>query len=449
MRREYVALLLLSLTSACCRHTYDDHVGWVPQLIEERYDSELFPDPCIEDLLAVPLTVNSAVQIALLNNPKIQQILADVGIAHADLVKSGLWKNPVLYALIRFPDKAIYFNNVEYGIAAAFLDICLAQLRRQVASVEYMQVQLRVANAILDTVFEVEETFYCLQALERRQAAMKDLVELADICHELALRQAKHGNINDIALSVRSANAIKTQLELRQLDLQVASLREKLNRSFGIPSRGCWTLSNVDMVMPDVEWDTCSIEELALETRLDLMAMRWECDKLDGIKAQNQAWAYTNLQFGISHARDSEGISALGPTLSIDLPLFNDGSVERCRLHTLCVQNDYALTALEIDIRSEVRQSLERFHIAQHIVERYQHELIPLQEAVIPTGTIYYNSMGYGLYALLDNKAQVIQSQMDCIDAIKDYYLAYVALDRAVGGRFFSLFAQEETVCDD
>ena len=46
-------------------------------------------------LLAQPLTADSAVEIALLNNPGLQAKLAELGIAEADLVQAGRLRNPV------------------------------------------------------------------------------------------------------------------------------------------------------------------------------------------------------------------------------------------------------------------------------------------------------------------------------------------------------------------
>ncbi|MGE3182192.1 MAG: RND transporter, partial [Phycisphaerae bacterium] len=48
----------------------------------------------VRALLAAPLTADSAVQIALLNNQRLQADLAMLGIAQADLVQAGLFKNP-------------------------------------------------------------------------------------------------------------------------------------------------------------------------------------------------------------------------------------------------------------------------------------------------------------------------------------------------------------------
>src|SRR5215208_4753249 len=48
----------------------------------------------VADLLKVPLTPDSAVEVALLNNRGLQARFAELGIAESDLVRAGRLRNP-------------------------------------------------------------------------------------------------------------------------------------------------------------------------------------------------------------------------------------------------------------------------------------------------------------------------------------------------------------------
>ena len=48
----------------------------------------------VRALLKKPLSVNSAVQIALLNSLELQAAFEDVGVSAADLREAWTWKNP-------------------------------------------------------------------------------------------------------------------------------------------------------------------------------------------------------------------------------------------------------------------------------------------------------------------------------------------------------------------
>ena len=69
-----------------------------------RLDKDADKNQAVQDtiavLLAKTLTVGSAVQIALLNNPGLQATLEELGIAQADLAQAGLLTNPKLKAKI-------------------------------------------------------------------------------------------------------------------------------------------------------------------------------------------------------------------------------------------------------------------------------------------------------------------------------------------------------------
>ena len=62
-------------------------------------------DRKVRELLSTPLSVEAAVQIALLNNRMLQATYEELGVAQAELVQAGLLKNPVFGGMVRFPTK--------------------------------------------------------------------------------------------------------------------------------------------------------------------------------------------------------------------------------------------------------------------------------------------------------------------------------------------------------
>ena len=79
-------------------------------------------DQEVRALLHDTLTVDGAVQVALLNNRTLQALYAELGVAQADLVQAGLLRNPVFDGAVRFllsggPAK------VDLSAALDFLDI--------------------------------------------------------------------------------------------------------------------------------------------------------------------------------------------------------------------------------------------------------------------------------------------------------------------------------------
>jgi cobalt-zinc-cadmium efflux system outer membrane protein len=110
-------------------------------------------DEALQFLLQQELTVDGAVQIALLNNPQIQALYADVGIAQADLIEAGLWSNPAFDIVFRYSNISGDKTNIEYSVTSSFIDLLLIPLRVKIAQAELEQTTLRVTNEILDSTW--------------------------------------------------------------------------------------------------------------------------------------------------------------------------------------------------------------------------------------------------------------------------------------------------------
>ena len=103
IRNRIAILILTGLVAACTSFSPDGGLNRVSELTQARTgqtvqrDSEvsaLQTQERIAKLLAAPLTPDSAAQIALLNNKRLQSALADLGVAEADLVQAGSLRNP-------------------------------------------------------------------------------------------------------------------------------------------------------------------------------------------------------------------------------------------------------------------------------------------------------------------------------------------------------------------
>ena len=78
----------------------------------------------IQSMLKQELTLDTTVQIALLNNRSLQATYEELGIAQADVVQAGLLRNPTFGASFRFPDKTVgghRSTNTEFSVVQDFL----------------------------------------------------------------------------------------------------------------------------------------------------------------------------------------------------------------------------------------------------------------------------------------------------------------------------------------
>src|ERR1700722_15833257 len=118
-------------------------------------------------LLRKPLTVNTAVQIALLNNRSLQATFEEIGLSAADLLEAATIPNPKIDLSIRFPDQPPSGTYVDYGAAIDFLKIIMIPLKKQVAKDQLEAAALHVADEILELISQVKVGFYSLQSSQQ------------------------------------------------------------------------------------------------------------------------------------------------------------------------------------------------------------------------------------------------------------------------------------------
>ena len=426
---------------------------YVSSAIERRLDKTVHWDKgylkdeqveCrIQGLLQQELTVDAAVQIAMLNNPHIQAIFEEIGISQADLVEAGLFSNPVFDLFIRYPNKKNFVADIEYSITASFIDLFLIPLRVKVAKAELEQTTLRVTNEVLDLAFDVEQTFYELQAAQQELKYTRSIVELTSIHNEIASRQKNIGNVNSLDFQQIQSRFLEAKLEIARIQNEIIRLKEKLNKLLGFCGDIHWMISED---LPEIDYEGLPIDRLecvAFRERLDLQVARFEVLRLSHKLGIKQWWVYTNGRIGIGGERDPDGLNTLGPAFSGEIPIFNYGQAARLRLHAELRQAQDELTTLEIQILSEVREAHKLLMNNLDIINDYRAQIIPLQSKILESSEELYNVMGLGVDRLLENKRQELQAYSNYILSLRNYWMARVQLDRALGGKLYKVFSYE------
>lgn len=422
------------LDDQCVIATIESRSGQYIQWNKECYaDTEI---ACaLDHLLSTELTADTAVRIAFLNNPSIQAVFEEVGIAHADLVQAGLLRNPFFTGLVDFPFQKHARVNTEFLLAQNFIDILLVPLRRKIAAAEFEQVKYQVAHTILEVSFDVRKTYHSLVAEQIKLGLLHPMVDATDAAYTLAKGQFEAGNVNILELQGREHAFLQAKLDLTKCKLEIVRLREKMNRLLGLcGSKTCWKTVCHLPELPAQEPPLECLEDIALYYRLDLEAARWDVERIGRTYGIKQWWAYTNFSLGISSERDSEGVSSLGPAFSFDLPLFNHGQADRERICALFRQSVDRLRTLEIAVLSEVRSARDQLLINRKLVQDYRNELLPLQQQIVTQLNDYYNSMALSVYKLLHAKMQGLKLEIDYTMTVRDYWLRSVDLDQALDG---------------
>lgn len=446
-----LGVLLLCFSS--CSHVSQENSAWVTTNIQERLgkqvqwyqscEADLLVQEKIQLLLETDLTADGAVQIALLKNPRVQTIFEEIGVSQADLVEAGLFSNPVFDLFIRYPTKKNFIADIEYTITTSFIDLFLIPLRVKVAKAELEQTTLRVTNEVLDVAFDVEQTYYELQASEQKLKITQSIVELTSIHNEIASRQKNVNNINSLEFQQIQSRFLDAELEIARIQNEIIRLKEKLTKLLGLCKDVQYSIAQN---LPELDYQGLPVDHLecvAFRERLDLQAARFEVIRLSRKLGVEQWWVYTNGRIGIAGERYENGLNTIGPAFSGAIPIFNYGQAARMRLRAELRQAQDKVETLEIHILSEVREAHKLLMNNLQVINDYRDRIIPLQAKILESSEELYNVMGLGVDRLLENKRQELQAYSNYILSLRDYWIARVQLDRALGGKLYKIFSHE------
>lgn len=388
-------------------------------------------------LLARELTADEAVQIALLNNKRLQETYEDLMIAQADVVQAGLLKNPVFSASVQFPLAGSTGLNVELGVEQDFLDLLMIPARKRVAEAQFAAVKLRVGSEVLALAAEVRSTFYTLQGAAQIAAMRRTIGEAADASAELAQRQHEAGNISDLDLANEQALSAQIKLDLARSEAEILTIRERLTRLLGLWGQG--TSFRLAPRLPELPAEEPSLEHLearAIAQRLDLAAARLDVEASAHALAlaQNFRWI-GGVSLGASGEGHTGGERMVGPTAGIELPIFDQKQAAVARLGAELRQRQRRLAATAINARSEVREARGRVVFARSVAGYFREAVIPLRERIVALSQQQYDAMLLGVYQLLVAKQNEVSAYREYIEAVRDYWIARAELERAVGGR--------------
>lgn len=385
-------------------------------------------------LLEEKLTLDQAIRIALLNNQQLQAEFQELGIAKADLLQATLVKNPHFEGFARSGDEG---TNTEFSFSQDVMDILLTPLHRRIASAQFEQVKLRVADAVLSLIAEVKIAFYEVEAAEQVKAFQQTVLQASEAAAELADRQLKAGNLKALDFANEQAAYEQAQLDFNRSQAAVMAQREPFNRLLGLSGDEAvnWQVESELPELPSVDPPLTNLEEKALSQRLDLAAARKQIEIFRRSLTATRLGIIPEAEAGFNTEKETDGQRVTGPTWNVEVPLFNWQQGQRARNKAELRQSQYKAAGFEVQVRSEVREAYNQLSMARMTTERYLEKIIPLREQIINLTQEQYNFMLMGVYQLLQAKQNEILARRTYIEALKEYWIARTNLERAIGGK--------------
>ena len=310
-------------------------------------------------------------------------------------------------------------------------------LRKRIAGAELARSEVRAADEVLKLAAEVKVAFYTAQASRQLLDRLRVIGETNETAAEFTKRLHDAGNTSDLELANQQGSYEQSRVEVAQTELQVRRDRERLNRLMGVWGADTnWTMRDHLPELPGSEGSLARLESRAIAQRLDLQAARMQLDLVGQALALRSKTRYlpAEIKVGVNTEKEPDGARLTGPTLDLELPIFNQGQGEIAKLTSQYRQAQREMEAMAVNIRSEVREARDQMIAARDLTSYIGKRLLPTQQQALNLTLQQYNFMLKGAYDLLLAKQNEVAAERSYIEAWRDYWIARAELERAVGG---------------
>lgn len=442
IRLTTVSAACLALT-ACASFSKDGGFGSVDQLTQARIGRSPSDQRTAEqsgaaaarvvELLKLPLSADSAVEVTLLGNRGLQADYAALGLAEADRVSAGRLANPS----IRF-GRLSGHGGVEVDRAVLFnvLGLLTMPWAQAIEQGRFEQAQWQAAADTLDVAAQARKAFFEAVAAQQLVGHYAQVMLAAEASNELAQRMVLAGNFNALAQMREQSFHSDARINLARAQHQAFAAREQLIRAIGWA--GDPLAIQLPERLPDLPGAPLALkdaEQLALDTRLDVLMAKRSTEVLARALGLGQATRFINvLHVGYQNKSATGESLSRGFEVELELPLFDFGSTRTARAEALYMQSVNRTAEMALRARSEVREKSSAYRTAYELARHYRDEVVPLRRRISEENLLRYNGMLASVFDLLADSREQTAGVVGAVESLRDFWLAETQLQTAMVG---------------
>ncbi|MDX1517019.1 MAG: TolC family protein [Woeseiaceae bacterium] len=403
-------------------------------LVDRGVPADAAQRDLLASLLSRPVSAESAVRIALINNPDIQSQYARLGYGAADVYAAGRVRNPVFSAATLDPDAAGERDQLTFGLAASVTDLITFPARRRLSDAAFTALQQDIGAIVMRLAGDVQIAWYDYVAAQQIAALRRQVARAGTLRAALAERFRSAGNLSAREQAFERAAASEARLQALDADAVAFAARTRLASLLGVSVADDWHTPKQLRLPADPETGVESLLRLAGEQRLDLAAAASHAARLADRKGVvNWTRWLGELEIGAERERESGGERLSGPTLAWEVPVFSQHRDEWLRADADLKIAIAQLKRITIDVDNDVRLAHAQVANARARIDEYRNALIPQRTAIVERAQEQLNYMLIGAFELLTLKQHEFDTYAGYLGAVRDYWIARAALDHAVG----------------
>ena len=442
MRAVAAAAMALAL-SGCATFSKDGGLDAVSSLTAERTGQDVrLPKTnangaAIQDelnqLLKQPLTADSAVRIALINNRGLRASLAELGVAEADLVQAGRMANPG-FSFGRMSGGGE--TEIERSVMFDLVGLVTIPIRRDIESRRFESAKLVAATEAVRLALDTRKAYFNAVAAVQSARYAEQVREAAGASAELAQRMTKVGHLSALDQAREQAFSSEASTQLARARHNATAAREQLARLMGVWGENTtFQLPDKLPELPAAPREAGNIESLAMQQRLDVRLAKLGTESTARALGLTKATGVINvLDAGYVNKSTSGAPRENGYEIELALPIFDWGGARVAKAEALYMQSVHRTADTAINARSQVREAYSAYRTTYDVARQHRDELVPLRKKISEESLLRYNGMLMSVFELLADARAQIAGVNAAIDVQRDFWIAETDLQAAISG---------------
>jgi hypothetical protein len=433
LRRLMASVALVAILGACAgplangafdevATTTEQRIGKRPLWIRSEQEEQTVRET-LDKLLTTPLTADDAVQVALLNNRRLQADFADLGIGAADLTSSWRPANPgFTYGRLRGGGE----TEIERSVTVDALSLLVLPISAGIESRRYERTKLNTATEVLSLAARTKRAWYEAVAAEQIARYAANVREAADTQAELARRMKQVGNFSMLAYAREQLFYADTMARVARARVAATAARERLGRLMGLWGKDM--AFKLPERLPDVPKQPREVENIeakAIAERLDVQMARANVEATRKANGLTQVTRFINvLEIGFMRNSETGKKDKTGYEISIEVPIFDFGDAKATKAENLYMQSVNLLSDTAINARSAAREAYTGYRTAYDLAQHYATNIIPLRQKISEEMVLRYNGMLVSTFELLADARDQISDVSAALEAQRDFWIA-------------------------
>ncbi|HKS56556.1 MAG TPA: TolC family protein [Steroidobacteraceae bacterium] len=383
-----------------------------------------------------PLTPERAVHAAMMHSPKLQQVYGELGLARADILDAVQVSNPRI-TVASLAAEGAPGSQFVFGIAAPLVDLMTLPSKARLAQLGYEQARYELAGAILGVSLDVEADWYRYIGARQIAKMRAAIAEALGASADLAQRFYDAGNITVVQLNREKAAASEARIAAARAAVAAREAQLDLNLTMGVAGKAAeWTAEESLPLPVAQEDDVKMLHQIAAANSLELLSAAKGAEVAAGAARMAQRFRLLGTTWvGFDREREVDRSVIRGPTLDLELPIFNRGTARVARAEAQHSLAEARLQLARLATANNIDSAAERVRVMRDIVALYREALVPAREAVARNSQLEQNFALIGEFEVLRARADEYDAYQGLLEAVRDYWLARIELSRLVGSR--------------